>query len=192
MMKNTHLPGWLSFLWDVVKLVILAFIIVWPIHKFVFQPFLVQGPSMEPSFFDKEYLIVEEISYRFEHPRRGEVIVFKSPGNPEDYLIKRAIGLPSERVTIKGGEVTIYNDSRPGGFKLDEFYLPSGLTTGGDLDIQISSNQYFVLGDNRSVSLDSRSFGLVDRKSIVGRVWFRGWPLSKITKLSTPVYSVRP
>lgn len=187
-MKNARVSRWLSFLWDVVKLVILAFIIVWPIHKFVFQPFLVQGPSMEPSFFDKEYLIVEEISYRFENPQRGEVIVFKSPSNSQDYLIKRVIGLPNERVVIKGGGVTIYNDSHPAGVKLNESYLSPGLTTGGDVDVQIGSNQYFVLGDNRSVSLDSRSFGVVDRKSIVGRVWLRGWPLNKITGFNAPVY----
>jgi len=187
-MKNARLSGWLSFLWDVVKLVILAFIIVWPIHKFVFQPFLVQGPSMEPSFFDKEYLIVEEISYRFKHPQRGEVVVFRSPNNPKDYLIKRVIGLPNERVMIKKGGVMIYNNSRTGGFKLDELYLPPGLMTGGDVDVQIGSNQYFILGDNRSVSLDSRSFGVVDRQSIIGRVWLRGWPLNRITGFNTPVY----
>jgi len=187
-MRNKRLPGWLSFTWDIVKLVILAFIIVWPIHKFVFQPFLVQGPSMEPTFFDKEYLIVEEISYRFNGPQRGDVIVFKSPENPGDYLIKRVIGLPDERVEIKGGEVTIYNDSHPAGFKLNESYLPPGLMTGGDLDVQVGSNRYFVLGDNRSVSLDSRSFGVITRQGIVGRVWFRGWPLNRITKFNAPVY----
>ena len=187
-MKNVRASRWLSFLWDVVKLVILAFIIVWPIHKFVFQPFLVQGPSMEPTFFDKEYLIVEEISYRFNSPQRGEVIVFRSPNNPADYLIKRVIGLPNERVVIRGGEITIYNNSQPAGFKLNESYLPPGLTTGGDVDLKIGVNQYFVLGDNRSVSLDSRSFGVVDRKSIVGRVWLRGWPINRISTFMTPAY----
>ena len=103
-------------------------------------------------------------------------------------MIKRIIGLPGERVVIRGGTVIIHNNSQPSGFKLDESYLPSGLATGGDLDVQVGSDQYFVLGDNRPVSLDSRSFGVVGRNSVVGRVWFRGWPLNRIAKFNTPIY----
>ncbi len=188
-MKTLKLSSALLFLWDILKLVILAFIIVWPIHHFIFQPFLVQGPSMEPNFFDREYLIIEEISYRFTGgPQRGEVVVFKSPSDPKDYLIKRVIGLPGERTVIKDGQITIYNNDYPMGVKLTEKYLYPGLSTGGDVDVQLTSGQYYVLGDNRTISLDSRSFGPIKRSGIVGRAWLRGWPLNRLTRFTAPVY----
>lgn len=188
-MKFLRLPDWLLFILDLAKVVIIAFVVVWPIHHFVFQPFLVQGPSMEPNFFDKEYLIIEEVSYRFRQPERGEVVVFKSLSNPGDYLIKRVIGLPGERVVIKNGEVNIYSNQNPSGFKLTEDYLFPGLSTGGDIDRQLAFDAYFVLGDNRQVSLDSRSFGPVPRKNITGRAWLRGWPLDRLAKFGRPVYN---
>lgn len=183
-----RLPSWLLFILDLIKLAVIAFIIVWPIHKFVFQPFLVQGPSMEPNFFDKDYLIIEEISYRFRQPERGEVIVFESPTQPGNYLIKRVIGLPGERIVIRGGEIFIYPKSSSS-FKLKEDYLTPGLSTGGEIDQQLGVDEYFVLGDNRSVSLDSRTFGPVKRKKIIGRAWLRGWPLDKLAIFEKPVYN---
>jgi signal peptidase I len=188
-MSPIRLPSWVLFILDLAKLVIIALVIVWPIHHFVFQPFLVQGPSMEPNFYDKEYLIVEELGYHFSQPQRGEVIVFKSPHNPQDYLIKRVIALPGERVVIKNGEVMIYNNQYPNGVKLKEDYLPAGLNTGGEADQMLKVNQYFVLGDNRQVSLDSRSFGPIARENITGRAWLRGWPLARITKFQIPTYN---
>jgi len=188
-MRLFRLPPWLGFILDLVKLVIIAFIIVWPIHHFVFQPFLVDGPSMEPNFYDKDYLIIEEISYHFNQPKRGEVIVFQSPSNPSNYLIKRVIGLPNERIVIKNGEIYIYNDKYPQGVKLQEDYLPAGLTTGGEVDQKLGPDEYFVLGDNRRLSLDSRSFGPIKRKFITGRAWLRGWPLNRIDKFECPVYN---
>ncbi len=95
------MPPFLSFVFDVIKLVVLAFIIVWPIHRFVFQPFYVVGPSMEPSFYDKEYLIIEKVNYRLNSPKRGDVIIFQSQSSPGDYLIKRIIALPNEKIRIK-------------------------------------------------------------------------------------------
>ncbi|MDD2647014.1 MAG: signal peptidase I [Patescibacteria group bacterium] len=187
-MQKFRFPGWVSFLWDVVKLVIIAFIIVWPIHKFVFQPFLVQGPSMEPNFYDREYLIVEEVSHHFVDPQRGEVVVLRSPYNSREYLIKRIIALPGERIVIKEGNIWIYNGKNPQGVKVEENYLPAGLNTGGEVDQMLAVDQYYVLGDNRSVSLDSRSFGPVQRGMVIGRVWLRGWPLNRLANFRLPTY----
>ncbi|MGC9049119.1 MAG: signal peptidase I [Patescibacteria group bacterium] len=188
-MKFFRLPSWLQFIWDLVKLVIIAFIIVWPIHRFVFQPFLVQGPSMEPNFYDKEYLIIEEVSYRFTQPRRGEIIVFRPSSNPNNYLIKRIIALPNERIVIKNGNIYIYNDEYPQGIKLQENYLSPGVSTSGEIDQKLGPDEYFVLGDNRQLSLDSRSFGPIKRKEIIGRTWLRGWPLNRVAKFQVPVYT---
>ncbi len=184
------LPPFLAFLFDLVKLVVVAFIIVWPIHYFIFQPFYVVGPSMEPSFYDKEYLIIEKISYRLNDPERGEVIIFQSPSSLKDYLIKRIIALPGERIVIKEGKIYIYNSFLPQGFLVDGGgYLFPGTTTPGAVDLTLSSDEYYVLGDNRNMSLDSRSFGPVKREYITGRAWFRGWPFSNMGLIKTPVFT---
>jgi len=185
-----ELPPFLSFLFDVIKLIVLAFIIVWPIHRFVFQPFYVVGPSMEPSFYDNEYLIIEKITYRFREPKRGEVIVFKSPSNPKDYLIKRIIGLPNEKVLIEKGDVLIENAQFVQGLELKEdAYLASGTTTPGQISVELQDDQYYVLGDNRNMSLDSRVFGPISKENISGRTWFRGWPFKEIGLIEMPVFT---
>lgn len=178
-----------EFFLEFFKIVIISLAIVVPIRYFLIQPFYVKGASMEPSFHDYEYLIVDEISFRFRQPQRGEIIVFRSPNNPGNYFIKRIIGLNNERVVIKNGEVYIYNQNFSQGFKLDESsYLPAGLKTSGNVDLTLSEDEYFVLGDNRNSSLDSRSFGPISRKSIIGRVWLRGWPLNQFSKFEIPNY----
>ncbi len=177
--KKKRIPSFLLFIFDLLKLVIIAFLIVWPIHKFVFQPFYVIGPSMEPNFYDKDYLIIDKFSYHFDKPERGEVVVFHSPNNEKNYLIKRVIGLPGERVVIKNDEVKIYNNENSNGFTLDEHYLNAGTQTRGKIDVRLSPGEYYLLGDNRNMSLDSRSFGPVKRERIIGNAWIRGWPLEE-------------
>lgn len=136
---------------------------------------------MEPNFHDHEYLIVNEIKYRFSDPERGDVIVFKYPRNPQEYFIKRVIGLPGEKIQVKDGGVYIYNSENPQGAVLEEPYLPDGLKTYGlsKEAVSLGDDEYFVLGDNRNSSKDSRSFGPVKRSFIVGRVLLRGWPFNK-------------
>lgn len=188
--KSKRWSVFLSLVFDLVKLTALAFIIVWPIHRFVFQPFYVSGPSMEPSFFNNEYLIIEKISYLFRQPQRGEVIIFKSPEKPKDHLIKRVIGLPNERVVITGGEVYIYNGKFVQGLKLDEKkYLSPGMSTPGQIDVQLKENEYYVLGDNRIMSLDSRIFGPINQKNFTGRAWLRGWPFKRIGLVEKNIFT---
>lgn len=173
----------LVFLWEITKVVVVSLAIILPVRYFLIQPFYVKGASMEPNFHDHEYLIIDEITYRFKTPERGQVIVFRYPLDPQEYFIKRIIGLPGESIQFKDGQVMIFNDQHPEGFTLDEKYLPADLATfdQNENKIKIGPDEYFVLGDNRGASKDSRSFGLLNKSFITGKVLFRGWPLDKIT-----------
>jgi signal peptidase I len=174
-----------TFLWETFKIVIISLLIVIPIRYFVIQPFYVQGASMEPSFEDGEYLVIDELSYYFRTPERFEVIVFRSPPNPEQFYIKRIIGLSGETVEIRDGKVIISNGENPNGFILDEsFYLETDSRTYGDVILTLGEDEYFVLGDNRNASSDSRSWGPLKEDFIVGRTWLRAYPFDKITFFS--------
>jgi signal peptidase I len=178
-----------SFIWETVKIIIVCLIIVLPLRAFVIQPFYVKGASMEPNFHDHEYLIINEISYHFGEPSRGEIIVFKHNDAEKSFFIKRVIGLPNERIVIKDNEIYIYNQKNPDGFILDESeYLPKTTTTDGEVDVKLKDNEYFVLGDNRMSSLDSRRFGPIARDTIIGKTWLRGWPFDKFKVFKTPTY----
>jgi len=181
------MKGFLLFIWEVAKIVIIALVIVVPIRYFLFQPFFVKGQSMESNFENGDYLIVDEISYRFHDPQRGDVVVFKYPHNPSQRYIKRIIGLPGETVEIKDGKIIIINEK--GEQILDESkYLSPSAQTWGNGRTVVGQEEYFVLGDNRSVSSDSRSWGLLPRYYIVGRVAFRAWPITAFAKIEAPTY----
>lgn len=152
---------------------------------------------MEPNFYEREYLIIDELTYRFNEPGRGDVIVLRhnntNPLAPEDereYFLKRIVGLPGEKIKIQGGKVVIYNATNPSGIVIDErAYLADFVYTTGDLIRTLGPDEYFVLGDNRHVSLDSRTIGPIKRKDIVGRVWLRGWPIDKFGRMQKPSYN---
>lgn len=180
-----------SFIVEVAKVVIISLAIIIPIRYFLIQPFYVKGASMEPNFFDNEYLVVDEISYRFGEPHRGDVVVLRNPRHESDFFIKRVVGLPGERIVITNSTVTIYNTEHPSGTLLDESaYLTPAVRTSGDEDVTLRSNELFVLGDNRESSLDSRYFGPITRKEIVGRTWIRAWPVNRMTVFSAPSYPI--
>lgn len=185
------LKNFLIFVFELVKIVVISLVIIVPIRYFLIQPFYVKGASMEPNFYDHEYLIIDEITYRFNEPQRGDIIVFRYPKNPQEYFIKRLIGLPGEEVQIKDGDIIIYNDENPDGKILEEPYLSDGIKTYGFLEekVPLEENEFFVLGDNRNSSKDSRSFGAVDRSYIIGKVLLRGWPFDRITLFETPAYN---
>jgi len=167
----------LIFIWEVFKIVVISLAIIIPIRYFLIQPFFVKGASMEPNFDNGQYLVIDEISYRFNEPQRGEVVVFKYPLDPSQHYIKRIIGLPGEGVEIRNGQVYIYNPTFPQGILLDESaYLPPGTVTRGEMRIKLGKDDYFVIGDNRGASSDSRQWGALPRDNIVGRVWLRAWP----------------
>lgn len=180
--------GWfkatIDFFVETVKIVVLAAAIILPIRYFLIQPFYVKGASMEPNFHDHEYLMINEVGYRFGEPERGDIVVFKYPRDPKQFFIKRVIGLPGDTIEVKDDGVYIAEGSIGELQRFDESeYLPSDVETkqkGTEHRYVLEADQYFLLGDNREHSLDSRSFGPVDINLIVGKVWFRGWPLDRI------------
>lgn len=177
----------LVFIWETVKIVAIALIIVLPVRYFLFQPFIVKGESMVPNLQSGDYLIVDEISYRLSSPQRGDIIVLKYPLDTTQRFIKRVIGLPGETVEIQNGKIDIVKDGKD--LSLDEKkYLPAVLTTVGDVHITLENNQYFVLGDNRQYSYDSRSWGILPREDIIGKAVFRVLPFSSMTYISHPNY----
>ncbi len=173
------LKSFFTFSWDIIKVAAIALVLAGLVRYFLVQPFFVEGASMEPNFEDGEYLLIDEISYYFKSPQRGEVIVFHYPLDASKYYIKRVIGLPNETVEIKNGGVVIYNDGNPDGFFIDENYLPKEGITAGNVKKKLGRNEYFVLGDNRPASSDSRQWGILPKNDIVGRVWVRAWPVAK-------------
>lgn len=181
-----------DFIWDLVKVFAISLAIILPVRYFIAQPFIVQGSSMEPTYHSGEYLIIDEVSYRLNQPERGDVVVFKYPKDTTQYFIKRIIGLPGERIRIQNGGVIVYNKESPQGLFLNEEYLQSKNITnpiGSNETLTLGSEEYYVLGDNRLQSSDSRFWGPVHRKNIVGKVFVRAFPFQSFDKFETPVYN---
>jgi len=177
-----------SFL-EVLEIAVIAVAAVFIVRTFLVQPFLVSGTSMVPTFSNGDYVLTDELTYRIRPPERGEVVVFHDVSDYSTYLIKRVIGLPGERVVVNNNTITIYNKQYPDGFAIGEPYLPAGTVTSGNEDVTLSSSSYFMMGDNRAVSYDSRSWGPLPASDIVGLVRFRLWPLNAIQIFSAPQYN---
>lgn len=177
------------FFLELIKIALLAGITIALVRYFLFKPFYVKGKSMEPTFFEHEYLIIDEFTYRFVHePVRGEIVVFRAPTLEKDFYLKRVVGLPGERVKIADNKVIIFNQGHPQGVVVEENYLTED--TSGSTTISLGPEQYFVLGDNRDQSYDSRRFGAIDRKTIVGRAFLRGWPIERVGVFDLPEYNL--
>lgn len=187
--RYPRLWGVVEYAAEVIRVGIIALAIILPVRYFLIQPFYVKGASMEPNFHDHEYLIINEIGYRLTEPGRGDVVVFRYPADPSDFFIKRVIGLPGEKISVADGIIRIYNAANPQGFVLNEPYLDATVKTLGTRDAQLASDEYFVMGDNRENSLDSRIFGPLQKKFIVGRAWVRGWPFAKAGFIEQPLYT---
>lgn len=180
----------LGFLFELIQVMAISLAIIIPVRYFLIQPFYVKGASMEPNFFDHEYLIIDELSYRFHQPERGDIVVFRYPNDPKQFFIKRVIGLPGETVDIAGGQIKIFNTKEPNGVVLDEkTYLDQDFTA-TTRTVTLKNDEFFVLGDNRAASLDSRYFGPVKQSFVVGRVWLRGWPFDRWKIFQDPQYSL--
>jgi len=179
--SSSFLSDLKDFSFDTIKIVVISLVIIIGIRSFVMQPFFVNGQSMEPNFYDGDYLIVNEIGYRFNDPKRGDVIVFHYPNDPQQFFIKRIIGLPGEKIVIKNNEITIYNKERPDGFALDEFYIPKSAVISKDYSQELKNDEYYVLGDNRIASSDSRVWGVLEKRHIVGKAWIRAWPFGNFS-----------
>lgn len=187
-----------GFILEIIKVFVLAFIIIFPIRVFLFQPFFVQGASMQPTFENNEYLIVNEFGYKktvasvfgnnlftvnpFKEIERGAVIVFSYPKNRNQFFIKRVIGLPGEKIQVKDNKTTIFNAEHPNGIILNENeYLTKHVKTIGDLVVTLKADEYFVMGDNRMFSSDSRFWGPIREEDVIGKVLVRAWPLNRLS-----------
>ncbi len=179
---------------DFIRTVIIVFALATILRVFIVQPFVVEGSSMVPRFETNDYLVVDKISYRVSAPERGDIIVFHYPNQPTINYVKRIIGLPGERVRIENNIVTVFNTENPQGFTVNEsIYLQPSVVTAipgtGSKEVVVTDNNYFVMGDNRPASSDSREWGLLPRENIIGRVVFQAFPLARASFISHARYN---
>lgn len=170
--------------YEFIKTIALVFILSFLIRTFLVQTFVVQGKSMEPNYFNRDYLLVDKVSYRFSEPRRGQIVVFRNPENRRVDFVKRVIGLPGEAVTVSDGRVSV------NGRLLEEHYLSGVKTEAFDeiAEVQLGESEYFVMGDNRENSLDSRRIGPISRADFIGRVFVRVLPPQRFSLAATPSF----
>lgn len=182
---NNPAKDFMYFVFDLIKTGIIVFVIAFCLRYFAVQPFIVDGESMMPTYVNNEYILAEKISYMTGSPERGDVIVFRYPNNPNVSYIKRIIGLPGETIKIEDSTVTVYNDKNSEGTIIDEKYLAGDTLTlaegtqSGAYSAKVPSNEYFVMGDNRQHSSDSREWGLLPKTNIIGRAWLTILPATK-------------
>lgn len=180
-----------NFFLDIVEVFVFAIAIFLFVYLLIMQPHKIKGDSMQPNYPNGEYLLTDKLSYRFNPPERGDVIVFEAPGTDGDEYIKRIIGLPGESFKIKGGKIYI------NGRMLDEDYLDDSIPTNPgtiiseDVSITIPQDKYIVLGDNRLASSDSRMWGFVSTEEIRGKAFFIYWPLDKFGTIEKTSYVVQ-
>lgn len=170
-----------SMVVEILKYTVIALLIVAPFRIFIAQPFIVSGESMNGTFMPKEYLVVDQLTYRHEEPKRGDVVIFKYPLDKSIYFVKRVIGLPGETIRIDHAVVTVQGASSGAPIRLDEPYVSSISSATKPTEITLEDDEYFVLGDNRNESSDSRVWGPLQRKFIVGRAFARVFPITRIS-----------
>lgn len=181
----------LSSIFEFLKTVIAIVLIAFFVRFFLFQPFVVEGSSMEPNFHNAEYLLVNKLSYRLAAPKRGDVIVFHPPTAPSVNYIKRIIATPGETVEVKNGQIFVNNT------EIDEPYIPAEKTLvrnseAANLKTTLGENEYFVLGDNRDHSSDSREWGNVPKENIIGKAWVILFPVKNFGLVFHPSYAAVP
>jgi len=160
---------------EIIRFSLIALMIVIPVRMFIAQPFIVSGASMEETFQNGEYLIVDQVSYHLNSPERGDVVIFRYPRDPSKYFIKRIIGVPGDTLNIENSSVKIINESNPDGFILEEPYIKS-MKSGVSISETLGEREYFVMGDNRDESSDSRVWGVLQEERIIGKAFLRLFP----------------
>lgn len=185
---------WLRFTAETIRTILIVVGLAYLLRFFIFEPFVVEGASMAPRFATNDYLVVDKISYRMNTIQRGDIVVFKYPNDPTTNYVKRIIGLPGETVAIENGKVRITTDEDPTGYFLDEsLYLPSEVTTTlpsiSRTSFTVTPNHFFVMGDNRPASSDSREWGLLPQENIIGRVVVQAYPLNRASFVNHARYT---
>ena len=179
-----------GFFLDILEVVVFAIAIFLFIYLLVLQPHKIKGDSMQPNYPDGKFLLTDKLSYRFGQPKRGDVVVFEAPGAQGEEYIKRIIGLPGEKVSVKSGSVFI------DGQKLNESYLNNNLYTSPgtflseNQEVKVPDDNFFVLGDNRSASSDSRAWGFIHKTKITGRAWIIYWPPERVGLVKATSYTI--
>lgn len=173
-----------SFFVEMIQFAILALVIVMPFRFFIAEPFIVSGASMSPTFETGQYLVTDRLTYRFSEPQRGDVVIFRFPNDPKKFFIKRVVGLPGEIIRIQNSTTSIVNPTTGESRVLEETYLPEGVATrSGTATVLLGSEEYFVMGDNRTASSDSREWGPVPKEDIIGRAYLRLLPPTQMAVL---------
>lgn len=177
------------FFLDIIQVIVFAVAIFLFVYLLILQPHKIKGASMMPNFPDGEYLLTDKVTYRFQEPERGDVIVFQPPNSRSgEEFIKRIVGIPGDTIAIRENKVYIDNE------ELEESYIPEDVLTiggafvSGGKGIIVPTESYFVLGDNREHSSDSRSWGFVEKEKITGRAWLVYWPPSEAGVIRSPEY----
>lgn len=199
--KNSRLRENLKIVADLLYNVAVIVVIVAVIKYTLASPFQVNGSSMLPNLHNQEFLIIDKLSYYLDEPKRGDIVVLIPPQDTDVYYVKRIIGLPGEKIEFLDGQVIIHNKEHPEGVKLDEPYLSAEnaktywpthenkiIDIPATNEFGIPQENYFVMGDNRRASNDSRSWGLLNRHNIEGRAWFVFLPLNQIRSLGHGEY----
>ena len=192
--NGTFVSAFFTVVFEIFKTVITVGLLALLFRIFIIQPFIVEGKSMTPTLQNNDYLLIDKISYRFGEPKRGDVIVFRYPKDPRFNYIKRIIGLPNEKIKITDKQVVIYNDEHPHGTILHEDYIlePNGsrlISNRKLIEAEVPSNNYFVMGDNRLGSSDSRDWGLLPMENIIGRSYIRLFPVDSPKMMAAPSYN---
>lgn len=172
---------WRESFWEIVRFGILVLVIVLPVRILIAEPFIVNGSSMLPSFEDGDYLIIDKVSYRLNDPERQDVVIFRFPNDQKKFFIKRIIGLPNETIEIQGSVVTVTDPESGEKLQLQEPYVKH--TADNIVHLELGSDEYFVMGDNRGASSDSRYWGAVKKDLIAGEAFLRLLPITKINIL---------
>jgi signal peptidase I len=182
---------------ELVRTALIVGILAFAIRYFVLQPFIVEGSSMVPRFQTDDYLLVDKLSYRFKEPQRGDIVVFRYPFDITVNYVKRIIGLPGETIRIRSGQVFLINEAHPEGIKLAEPYINDGAQTmlpagATEKDFVVPKDSYFVMGDNRPASSDSREWGMLPKDDLIGKVVIQAYPLDRIHLVPHAIYSETP
>jgi len=165
------------FIRELLEVFLISFLPIFIIYQFFGRPFIVQGVSMEPNFQNGDRLIIDMISYRFNNPERGDVVVFyRRPGDNSIFNIKRIIGLPGDHIALRNGDIFVNGKIIQEKYFVSSVYTPAVNRT----DFSLAEDQFFVMGDNRAMSFDSRNWGPLEKSDIIGPARIRFWPLSEL------------
>ena len=179
-----------KFFFDTIQVIVFALSIFAFIYLLILQPHKINGQSMMPNFPNGEFLLTDKVTYRYKEPERGDVVIFKPPTNKEEEFIKRIIGLPGDSISLNNGKIFV------NGSLLQEDYIDGRIYTSGGSFLRegtaviVPEESYFVAGDNRPHSSDSREWGTISKDAITGRAWLVYWPISNAGTVESPSYNI--